>query len=539
MQANERLSKKSDSGILAQLSSQSPPSAVKIAVTAFLQQAPEVSGYEFQSAGVIKMLEELEQKFYQEKVQLEKEETEKKHAFAKLIMSLKNTEQDESNDRDKKTGYREKKLATIASMTDDKDTTAASKAEDEKYLEEVTTTCDQKAADFEARQKLRSEEIEAIQKAIDILASDTVSGNEEKHLGWKAEDESFLQLKSKVGKALVQVGVSKKMRPEVRDRVVRFLQGQAKRLHSTTLSRVIAPVANTGAMVMIKEMLQDLVNKLQEQALADENKKQYCDTEIAASKQTRTQKTQLVDELTVDQDKLTASVEQMSVDIETTTQELRDLAVAINNATEIRNKEKAKNEQVIADAKAAQDAVAKATSVLQDFYDKAGQATALVQEGEGSSEGSSDSEESSDSQEQQQPAIFDSPYKGMGESGGALGMLESIASDFAKLEAETSTEESTSADEYETFMKESKMSKTNKEKDVEHWTAKKQEQKSQLETLSSELDSAQQEMNAALAVWDKLKGECLNTDADYEQEVARRNEEIQALKDALDMLENV
>merc|ERR1719261_925996 len=147
---------------------------------------------------------------------------------------------------------------------------------------------------------------------------------------------------------------------------------------------------------MIKEMLQDLVTKLQEQALADENKKQYCDTEIAANKQTRAQHTQLVDELTVDQDKLSASVQQMTVDIENTQQELADLAAAVANATEIRNKEKAKNTETIADAKAAQDAVAKATSVLQTFYDKAGQATALVQQGS------------------EQPAIFDSPYKGMG-----------------------------------------------------------------------------------------------------------------------------
>eukprot|EP00933_Yihiella_yeosuensis_P028426 TRINITY_DN2223_c0_g5_i1.p1 TRINITY_DN2223_c0_g5~~TRINITY_DN2223_c0_g5_i1.p1 ORF type:complete len:711 (+),score=246.35 TRINITY_DN2223_c0_g5_i1:51-2183(+) len=523
VQASARLEKQK-TGMLLQLSSESHAREVKQVVTAFLQnsQAPEVSGYEFQSNSVIKMLEDLEQKFYKEKVQLEKEEATRKHAHNSLMASLKTTEEDETNDRDKKTGYRQKKLAEIASMTDDLDTTTATKKDDEQYISEVKTTCEQKATDFEARQKLRVEEVEAIEKAIEILGTDAVSGNEEKHLGWKKD--SFIQKKMKSVKktALAALRSSiQKNQADVKEHLIQFLQSKAGALHSRTLSRLVAPVANTGAMTMIKEMLQDLVTKLQEEALADENKKQYCDTEIAANTQTRTQHTQLVDELTVDQDKLSASVQQMASDIENTQQELADLAAAVANATEIRSQEKAKNTETIADAKAAQDAVAKATSVLQTFYDKAGQATALVQ------------------QNAEQPAIFDSPYKGMGESGGALNMLESIASDFAQLEAETSSEETSAADAYEAFMKESKMSKTKKDKDVEHWTAKKQEQSSQLEGVAADLDAAQKELDASTQVWDKLKGECLNNDADYETEVARRNEEIQALKDALDMLENI
>merc|ERR1719158_987054 len=101
-------------------------------------------------------------------------------------------------------------------------------------------------------------------------------------------------------------------------------------------------------------------------------------------------------------------------------------------ATKIRNDEREKNETAIKDAKAAQAAVAQATEVLKEFYAKAGQATSLLQ------------------QQPEAPEIFDSPYQGMqSENGGVVGMLEVIASDFARLEADTTASEEQSQKEYD------------------------------------------------------------------------------------------
>merc|ERR1711896_49547 len=108
---------------------------------------------------------------------------------------------------------------------------------------------------------------------------------------------------------------------------------------------------------------------------------------------------------------------------------------------DIREAEKAKNAVTIKDAKEAQVAVALKT--LKDFYEKAGQATSFVQA----------------------PEIFDEPYKGMqAESGGVVGMLEVIASDFARLESDTTSAEAMAVKEYETFVKDSKEDKEMKHK---------------------------------------------------------------------------
>merc|ERR1711862_126625 len=99
-------------------------------------------------------------------------------------------------------------------------------------------------------------------------------------------------------------------------------------------------------------------------------------------------------------------------------------------ATSIRTEEKAENELTIKDAGEAQTAVAQALTVLKEFYAKAGEATALLQ------------------QQPEAPEVFDKPYKGMGaENGGVVGMLEVIQSDFARLESDTKAAEATAQKE--------------------------------------------------------------------------------------------
>ena len=56
-----------------------------------------------------------------------------------------------------------------------KDTTTT-RDKDQKYLDELVATCEQKASDFESRQQLRAEEVVAVKKAIEIISSDKVKG---------------------------------------------------------------------------------------------------------------------------------------------------------------------------------------------------------------------------------------------------------------------------------------------------------------------------------------------------------------------------
>merc|ERR1719463_363439 len=125
-----------------------------------------------------------------------------------------------------------------------------------------------------------------------------------------------------------------------------------------------------------------------------------------------------------------SSIAKLTEEIAALTQAVADLDAAMAKATTLRGEEKATNAATVKDAQEAQTAVAQALTVLKEFYAKAGEATAFVQ------------------QQPESPEIFDSPYKGMqSENGGVIGMLEVIESDFARLEAETTAAEATAQKE--------------------------------------------------------------------------------------------
>merc|ERR1719473_2301562 len=177
------------------------PAEAKKAIDAFIQQdpeeglavsAPEANAYEFQSGGVIEMLEKLLDKFIAERTQLEKEEMNSKHAYDMLMQDLKAQIAQATQDRDEKAEFKAETLQSKADAKGDLQDTTSTRDADQKYLDDLTATCEQKAADFESRQQLRAEEIEAIEKAIEIISSGAVQGNAEKHLPTLVQQASSL-----------------------------------------------------------------------------------------------------------------------------------------------------------------------------------------------------------------------------------------------------------------------------------------------------------------------------------------------------------
>merc|ERR1719311_1505051 len=158
-------------------------------------------------------------------------------------------------------------------------------------------------------------------------------------------------------------------------------------------------------------MIKDMIIKLMEEANEETEHKGWCDGELGANKVQREAKTEDVNTLTAQADQLTADIAKLTQELADLAQEITELDAAVAEATELRTKEKAKNEATIADAKAA----------------KAAEATALMQQPSAMDDA---------------PETFDSSFKGQqAEGGGVVGMLEVIASDFARLESDTTAAE--------------------------------------------------------------------------------------------------
>jgi len=359
---------------------------------------------------------------------------------------------------------------------------------------------------------LRASEVTAIREATNILLSDEVSGTAGKHLPTLAQ----------VTSALVQLrGNESPEEAQRRERVVSYLQGRAQHLGSKYLS-LVATHASADPFGKVKKMIKDLIVKLMEQANTEADHKAYCDTELATNKQTREIKQSEVDELAANIEKKSAESAQLGQEITELSDAVAELRKQQAAATSERNDDKARNAKTVAEATAAQVAVERATKVLQDFYAKAADATFLQgQEALGT----------------EMVHASKAPYTGMqSESGGIMGFLEVILSDFARLEADTNAAEDQAANAYEKFMDESNEDIAVKETEIGHKTDNRQDTDASIVNLKKELQLTQEELDAALAYFDKLKPDCVDQNLSYGKRVLMREEEIQSLKEAIQIL---
>merc|ERR1719272_1327776 len=138
------------------------------------------------------------------------------------------TDQIEAANRERKAkkSTKAKREADKANAEGDAADTTGTLNEDEKYLSDLTATCTQKAADFAKRQELRQGELDAINKAIEIMSSDSVSGSADKHLpGLVQKSTSLAQLRSQTTSPAQRA-------------VATFLKDAAERSNSRILSLI-------------------------------------------------------------------------------------------------------------------------------------------------------------------------------------------------------------------------------------------------------------------------------------------------------------
>merc|ERR1719428_1561950 len=491
--------------IITSFLQQSSPVNALMQDAAEMVAAPEAAAFEGSSGGVLQMIGDLEEKFNDERDELEKKESEERHSYDMLAQELTDSIEAATRERKAKHSLKSKRLSDKAEAEGESADTAAMKAEDEKYLSDLTATCEQKAADFAKRQELRQGELDAINKAIEIMSSDAVAGSGAKHLpGLVQKSTSFAQLRSQATSPVQRA-------------VATFLKDRAQRSNSRILSLISLKVTE-DPFKKVSKMIKDMIFKLTEEATEEAEHKGFCDTELTTNKQTRDFKTKEASTLKAEIEKLSADIAQLSMDIAGLGEAISELDAAVAKATEERNAEKAKNQATIADAKAGQEAVAQATTVLKEFYDKAATATALVQ-----------------ASQSPMPETFDGSYTGMA-SGGVLGMLEVCESDFARLDADTAAAEDTAASEYGDFMSDSAEDKATKSATMKHKENKKTESESSLLTAKKDLVAVNEELDAALEYYDKLKPSCVDAAESYEERVARRKAEIESHQKALKIL---
>lgn len=382
-------------------------------------------------------------------------------------------------------------------------------AEDVKYKKDLSFDCQKKATEFASNQKLRREELEAIEKASEIIAGKTVAGAQ-KHLESGFLQSTSLALLRTVRRAADHAADPRGARGarEALGAAVRALSGAGRAPLSPQLSVLIQRLRNAEAgknetLQGVREVLQKYLANLEAERRSEIEHEGFCQKELSLNNRTRKQKTAKIESLTAEIQQLQSSVAKLAEDIAEASSQITELSTALSEATRLRSDEKAQNRRTLFEAQAAQEAVTEALKLLQDAFEK--------------SEGISFVQENSKT--------------------GVVKLLETVLGDFSRLEAETKAQENAAEQEFKTFKADSNADKASKQTDAEHFDEKKSEQSRVLAQKEADLASSEAELESAEQYHKELAGQCLSSDSEAALQKAHREEEIQNLKTALKELE--
>jgi len=209
---------------------------------------------------------------------------------------------------------------------------------------------------------------------------------------------------------------------------------------------------------------------------------------------------------------LQLQIKTLTGEIDTLISEIKELNLNMKRGGEDREKENKEFQAVVADQRASQKLLTAALDILKGVYDKA-----LLQEG------------------QAPPAGF-KEYKKNENSGGVMGMIQTIINDAKTMEAEVIRAEEDAQKAYEDFVKDSNASIQEKTKSQ----VNKDEERAK---ATEDLNQATQDKEAALLELEQLSNynaelhsSCDFIMKNFEIRQTGRDEEIEALKQAKGIL---
>jgi len=483
----------------------------KSALTAMVQQAssadddflsasaPDAKAYESKSGGILDTLEDMKQKAVDLKQEGMKAEMNAKHSFEMLEQSMQNTI---AQDNKELTAAKSTKAASEeAKSIAEGDLSKAEKelAADQKYLGDLSTDCQQKAADWEVSTKSRAEELDALAGAKKSISEKTGGASS------RAYD-------------LLQQATVARSTKDAGNEVVSMLQSLSKKSGDVALDQLALRIhamvqMQSGAdpFGKVKGMISEMIEKLIADAAAEASHKAFCDKEMSESQEKIADHQDTIEKFSTRKDKAVAAIEKLTEEIATLQSELATTAKQQANMDEMRSDQKAAFAEAKKDYEDGIEGLTMALQILRDYY--AEQESLL-----------------------QQPDVG-THAKASGAATGIIGLLEVSQSDFSRLLADSTVEEEAAVKEYEKISQDNRVSTAMKTADVTYKTKNVAELKKSVSEFSSDIDSEQTELDAVLDYYEKLKPGCIAKPMTYAERKARREAEIAGLKQALEILE--
>jgi len=478
--------------------------------------APDPAAYKSKSGGIVSAMEDMLEKAEAQRAEGQKAEMEANHNFKMLKQSLEDAVANQ--DKELSESKKAKALAEEDKAVAEGDLERVQKeiAADEKKLKDLQHECMTKAEDHETEQKERSEELTALATAKKIIKEKT-GGASKRTYDFDQEDvASFLQIRART-----HTGVKAR---EIKDRVVSMIQSLAKETQVPALAQLAMRIRSLSMLsadpfAKVKGMIQEMIEKLVKEAQEEAEHKAFCDKEMAETEAKKADKEEEVDDLNTKIDRAAAKIAKLKETISLLETELGKISEEQKVADETRQNEKDAWGAAKSDFEQGLEGVQMALEVLRDYYAEKDDAALL----QGAQSDLGDA--------------MSLAQKSTGAASGIIGMLEVAESDFSKMLAEGQAAEDLAQSEYEALTEDNKVLTAEKTTAVKYKGKDKKETEAFLAETKDDLGTTQEELDAVLEYYDKLKPQCIAKPEPYAERKKRREKEIAGLKEALDILE--
>jgi len=313
--------------------------------------------------------------------------------------------------------------------------------------------------------------------------------------------------------------------------VVASVKRLAKQQHSAALAQLasrISSVLRFGSaggdpFAKVKGLIEGMISRLEKEAADEASEKAYCDEQIA---KTEAKKAELEEDIATQTsriDKAAARGAQLKEEIQVLESELAALTKEQAEMDKIRQDTHAEYQTAKADLELGLSGVRQAVDTLREYY---GGAASMLQD---------DTKFGAFMQQPAKPEIH-GKADGAGES--IINILQVCESDFATNLAKEESEEADAQSEYEKVTQENAVTKTAKDQSVKYKTQEAKAQDKTEAEYSADRDTSNAEYAAVMDYYGKIKDRCIAKPETYATRTARRQAEIQGLKEALSILED-
>merc|ERR1719444_574498 len=468
--------------------------------------APDAAVYKTHSGNILDVLEDLKEKAEQQLGDLRKAETNTAHNYDMLKQSLEDSIKADNHDLgEEKTA---KAAAEGAKATAEGDLAATNKdlADATAALASGNQDCMQVAADHEATVNARAQELATIAEAKKVLTSNTGCA--------ETQTYSLLQVTSKLSSRADLANME----------VVTVVKRLAQEHHSAALAQLasrISAVMRMGSsgsadpFVKVKGLISEMISKLEAEADAEATEKAWCDEQISKTEEKKTDLESDIAKLSAKIDVESSKSASLKSEVKELQSELATLARLQAEMDQIRQESHAAFVQAKKDLEQGLLGVRQALTILREYY---GSSAAFVQ--------------------QEPPAKPELHTKATGAGNSIVGILEVVESDFSQNLAKETSEEDDAESSYQKVSQENRVTKTLKDADVKYKTAEFTSLDKSVANNKADRETANTEYSAVKDYYGKVKDRCIAKPETYESRKARREAEIQGLKNALAILED-